>query len=269
MPLARELWDCHTHIFGPWNEYPLAERPTYVPDEAPFPALEALHAECGITRGVIVQATPYGDDHRALLAALSASKGAYRGIAVITEHTPDESLTQMHQHGVRGIRLGMMKHLAGKPDVSRMGELLARIKPYGWHALVHAELADVLATVPAMLRYDVPLIIDHMARAPVARPREWQPLLDLLHHPSLWIKVSGADRVTEGADGFQAALPLMSALIQGAPSRAIWGSDWPHVNIRYPQPRMADLLALLRRACGEDPAALDAVLHGNPRRLYG
>jgi len=150
-----------------------------------------------------------------------------------------------------------------------MGELLARIKPYGWHALVHAEMADVLATVPALLRYGVPLIIDHMARAPVARPQEWQPLLELLHHPSLWIKVSGADRVTDGANGFQAALPLMSALIQGAPSRAIWGSDWPHVNIRYPQPRLPDLLALLRRACGEDPAVLDAVLHGNPRRLYG
>lgn len=115
-----------------------------MPDEAPFHALQALHAESGITRGVIVQATPYGDDHRALLAALSASHGAYRGIAVITENTSEENLAHMHQHGVRGIRLGMMKHLAGKPDVSRMGELLARIKPYGWHALVHAEMADVL-----------------------------------------------------------------------------------------------------------------------------
>lgn len=269
MPLAREIWDCHTHIFGPWNDYPLAERPTYIPDEAPFPALETLHAACGITRGVIVQATPYGDDHRALLAALSASKWAYRGIAVITENTPEDSLTRMHQHGVRGIRLGMMKHLAGKPDVSRMGALLARIKPYGWHALVHAELDDVLATVPALLVHGVPLVIDHMARAPVARPLEWTPLLKLLHHPDVWIKVSGADRVTQGAEGFQAALALMSALIQGAPTRAIWGSDWPHVNIRYPQPRVPDLLALLRRACGEDAAALDAVLHGNPSRLYG
>lgn len=269
MPLARELWDCHTHIFGPWSDYPLVDRPTYVPDEAPLSALETLHAACGISRGVIVQATPYGDDHSALLAALSASRGAYRGIAVISDITPEERLSHMHKHGVRGIRLGMMKHLAGAPDVSRMSALLERIKPYGWHALVHAELADVIATVPTLLRHGVPLIIDHMARAPVDQQADWAPLLDLLNHPDVWIKLSGADRVSGGADGFQAALPLMSTLIQHAPGRAIWGSDWPHVNIRYPQPSVPDLLALLRRACGEDPAALDAVLHGNPVRLYG
>jgi predicted TIM-barrel fold metal-dependent hydrolase len=268
MPLARAIWDCHTHIFGPWNTFPLADRPAYVPGEAPFTALQSLHAACGITRGVIVQATPYGDDHRALLAALSASDGAYRGIAVLSDDMSDDSLARMHQHGVRGIRLGMMKHLAGAPDAARMGALLARIKPLGWHALVHAELADVLATVPALLQHGVPLVIDHMGRAPVDRPADWAPLLALLDHPDVWIKLSGADRVTDGGDGYAAALPLMAALLDRAPGRAIWGSDWPHVNIRYASPDMRHLLGLLRRACGEDAALLDAVLHGNPGRIY-
>lgn len=263
------VWDCHTHIFGPWEDYPLADDATYTPAQAPFPALAALHAAAGITRGVIVQATPYGADHRALLAALRASGGAYRGIALIDAQTPPETLAHMHQAGVRGIRLGMMKHLAGKPDIGRMGALLERIRPYGWHALVHAEMPDVLNSVPALLRHGVPLVIDHMARAPLSDLAALAPLLALADCPDVWIKLSGADRVTGGASHYQAALPLMTRLMQAFPGRAIWGSDWPHVNIRYPQPSVPRLLALLRQACDADPATLTAVLHDNPGRLYG
>jgi len=269
MPLARHLWDCHTHIFGPWKDYPLADDPAYIPEEAPFAALRALHAACGFTRGVIVQAAPYREDHAALLAALEASGGAYRGIALISESTSQQALARMHDLGVRGIRLGMMKHLAGRPDVARMGALLDRIKPLGWHALVHGELPDVLAIVPALQAHGVPLVIDHMARAPVDGSADPAPLLALLRHPDVWIKLSGADRVTGGQDGCRAALPLMARLIAQAPDRAIWGSDWPHVNIRYPRPHMPALLALLDEACGSDPAQLAAILRDNPGRLYG
>lgn len=264
-----DRWDCHTHIFGPWKDYPLADDPAYVPGEAPFSALRALHADCGLTRGVIVQAAPYGEDHAALLAALASSGGAYLGIALISETSRPEALEHMHRLGVRGIRLGMMKHLAGKPDTARMGALLDRIKPLGWHALVHGEMPDVLEVVPALLRHGVPLVIDHMARAPTTGTADASPLLALLRHPLVWIKLSGADRNTGGRDGYRAALPLMTRLIAQAPDRAIWGSDWPHVNIGYARPDMATLLARLDEACGSDPALLAAVLQHNPGRLYG
>jgi len=264
-----DIWDCHTHIFGPWADFPLPDDPTYQPQEAPFATLRALHADCGITRGVIVQATPYRHDHGALLAALEASGGAYRGIALIDDATSADTLARMHQAGVRGIRLGMMKHLSNKPDLDRMGRLLRLIRPYGWHALIHADLADVLETVPALTPHGVPLVIDHMGRLPVMQGRDPAPLLRLLDEPGVWIKVSGADRVTEGLDDYRAALPLMRTLIDRAPDRLLWGSDWPHVNIAYARPRMASLLHLLRQACADAPAHLNAILGTNPARLYG
>lgn len=269
MPPARHLWDCHTHIFGPWRDYPLPDSPAYVPEAAPFQALRALHAACGFSRGVIVQGAPYGEDHAALLAALEASAGAYRGIALISDATSDATLSRMHDHGVRGIRLGMMKHLAGKPDAVRMGALLEKIKPLGWHALVHGELPDVLSIVPVLLRHGVPLVVDHMARAPVDGSANLAPLMALLDHPDVWIKLSGADRNTSGQDAYRAALPLMARLIAQASDRALWGSDWPHVNIRYPRPSMPALLALLEAACDADPVVLDRILRDNPTRLYG
>ncbi|MFC4273890.1 amidohydrolase family protein [Achromobacter aloeverae] len=264
-----DIWDCHTHIFGPWADFPLPESPTYQPDAAPYAELRALHARCGITRGVIVQATPYRDDHGALLAALQASAGAYRGIALIDLDTSEETLDSMHRLGVRGIRLGMMKHLAGALDLDRMRALLQRIRPYGWHALVHADLADVLAAVPALAPLGVPLIIDHMGRIPVHAAHDPAPLLRLLDDPGVWMKISGADRVTGGRDGYQAALPLMRRLIARAPDRILWGTDWPHVNIAYARPRVEALYDLLRQACADTPQALTAILGTNPARLYG
>ncbi|OZI37475.1 hypothetical protein CAL29_03450 [Bordetella genomosp. 10] len=266
---TNDIWDCHTHIFGPWKDFPLTGNPTYRPEEAPFSALRAAHARCGITRGVIVQATPYRDDHGALLAALEASAGAYRGIALIDRDTPEETLDNMHRLGVRGIRLGMMKHLAGKPDLDGMSALLRRIRPYGWHALVHADLADVLEAVPALAPHGVPLVIDHMGRIPVDEGQDPTPLLRLLDEPCVWMKISGADRITRGHDGYRAALPLMRRLIARAPDRILWGSDWPHVNIAYDRPSVDTLFDLLRQACADTPDALTAILNANPARLYG
>ncbi|MFJ3464079.1 amidohydrolase family protein [Achromobacter spanius] len=265
----RGRWDCHTHIFGPWQDYPLASNPAYVPAEAPFCALRALHAACGLTRGVIVQAAPYGEDHTALLDALRAGGGAYRGIALISETTSPQTLERLHGAGVRGIRLGMMKHLAGKLDATRMGALLDKIRPLGWHALVHGELPDVLDVMPELLRHGVPLVIDHMARAPVDGSVDLAPLLALLRDANVWIKLSGADRITRGQNDCRAALPTMARLIEAAPDRAIWGSDWPHVNIAYSPPAMPSLLGLLHEACGAGPALLASILSDNPSRLYG
>lgn len=261
-------WDCHTHIFGPWDVYPLAAAPTYVPEEAPFATLTRLHAEHGLTHGVIVQATPYGSDHRAMLDAMASSSDRYRGIAVIDANTPQATLERWHAAGVRGIRLGMMKHLAGKPDLVGMTALLARIRPHGWHALVHAELPDVLATVPMLADAGVTLVIDHMARVAPSDAKGLAALCALLARDNVWIKLSGADRITQSSTDLRAALPVMRALQQAAPDRTIWGSDWPHVNIRYSAPRLHSLLDLLADACANDAGALSRVLTDNPRRLY-
>jgi predicted TIM-barrel fold metal-dependent hydrolase len=266
------VWDCHTHIFGPWSTYPLLPDAVYRPAEAPFDMLRSLHARMGITRGVIVQGACYGPDHAALLGALIASAGAYRGIAVIDPDVPESTLRAMHDAGVRGIRLGAMAHLGGGGsaiDTGRMRACIGRVASYGWHVLVHAEPDDTLAILQALEGCGVPQVIDHMARVPASgglESRAGQALLRRLESPDVWIKVSGADRVTDGSP--EDALPQIRRLVQAAPDRALWGSDWPHVNIRYTPPDDAALLALVRRACGDDTAA-KAVLTHNPARLYG
>lgn len=268
-PTGPAVWDCHTHVFGPWTQYPLPENPRYRPEPAPFGQLLEVHRAVGISHGVIVQAAPYGSDHRLLADALAAGGGRYRGIALVTPDSTDESLVHLHRQGVRGARLGMMSHLGAAPDLAQMRQVLARIQPYGWHALVHAELADVLQVVPELAGHGVPLLVDHMARLPAHLPgcHGLDALLRLAELPDVWVKLSGADRITQGRNGFEAALRPLRALIAAAPDRLIWGSDWPHVNIAYAQPKVADLLGLLRTACGDADTA-DRILRKNPERLY-
>lgn len=269
MPETLQRWDCHTHIFGPWEHFPLPPEPAYRPDEASFAYLRRTHASMGITHGVLIQAACYGQDHGALLAALDQSGHRYRGIALIEPDVDEAVLQDMHARGVRGIRLGLMPHLPADHSTQRMRDLLQRIAPYGWHALIHGQLPVVVKTLNTLKDSPVPLVVDHMGRMPVTTPDSaaFDALLAHLARPEVWIKVSGADRVSAGRRPFADALPLMRHLLDAAPDRTIWGTDWPHVNITSDTPDAGELLQLLRLACG-DPAREAAVLHHNPLRLY-
>ncbi|ARP80602.1 hypothetical protein CAL12_06980 [Bordetella genomosp. 8] len=266
-----DIWDTHFHVFGPWERYPLPPNPSYRPEEAPFEATRALHARMGVTRGVIVHGANYGGDHSALLGALAASQGAYRGIVIIDPDVPDATLRAMHDAGVRGIRFNVLAHLGGGAasfDAGRMRAAIARVAGYGWHALVHAGPEDTIAVLDALDGCGVPVVVDHMARLPAGdglRSEAGQALLRWLESPQVWVKVSGADRVTQGQP--EQAIAQMRALIAAAPDRVLWGTDFPHVNIKYAHPDDAALLDLARRACG-DAATARALLTDNPARLY-
>lgn len=264
-------WDCHTHIYGPWQEFPLPPGAAYQPAAAPFHALRALHAQLGLSHGVLVQAACYGSDHRALLAAIAGSGGAYRGVALIDDDTSAQQLQALHAGGVRGVRFNLMGHLPGERAAPRLRQLAERVAPLGWHVLLHGHGAALLPVLDALAPVGVPLVIDHMARLDVSGGIDETVLRALEHHlrqPYGWIKLSGADRATAGgAAPWNAALPLARRLLRCAPERAIWGSDWPHPNIQGAVPDDAALLDFLHEACG-DPAVTRAVLVNNPRRLY-
>ncbi|MGO4329076.1 amidohydrolase [Cupriavidus sp. 2TAF22] len=267
---TRGTWDCHTHIFGPYDAHPLPSDAIYSPPAAPFAELRALHAALGIVHGVLVQGACYGDDHSALLAALDASAGTYRGVALIDPEIDEARLADMHARGVRGIRLGLMSHLGGAIDPGRMRAMLDRIRPYGWHALLHGQLTDVTGALETLEAHGVKLVVDHMARVEAARGvdyAEFTALERLLALPNVWIKLSGPDRITSGTAPFAAAVPVARRLLEIAPARAIWGSDWPHPNIAYARPDEAQLLAWIHAVCG-GAAGADAVLVRNPARLY-
>lgn len=267
-----DAWDCHTHIYGPWDKFPLPDDAPYRPAAAaPFGDLLALHRRLGIGHGVLVQAAPYGTDHRPLLAALAASGGRYRGTGLIDTAVTDAQLQEMHDGGIRAIRFNLMGHLPGLRDPEVLRALAERVRPFNWHILLHGQISDLQ---PALDRLDgcgVPLVIDHMARLDGSGALDEHAVRLLekyLQRPDCWLKVSGVDRLMQGAPPpWDKALPLVRRLLRAAPERTIWGTDWPHPNIQGDPPDEAALLAFLIEACA-DEALLRAVLADNPRRLY-
>lgn len=264
-------WDCHTHIYGPFDRFPLPATAAYTPDAAPFTALQALHERLGIAQGVLVQAAPYGTDHAAILEAIAASGGRYRGIGVIDAATTDAQLQHLHDGGIRGIRFNLMGHLPGSRDPAALRRTAERVHALGWHVLVHGELPVLIPVLEQWTTLATPLVIDHMARpdltAPVD-PAQLAALVAHLQHPSRWIKLSGVDRAMQGAaEPSPHATAYTRMLLEAAPDRAIWGTDWPHPNIKGPVPDDAALLAFILDVCATDARA-QAVLVDNPTRLY-
>lgn len=270
MPSTEPVWDCHTHIYGPYDRHPLPTGAVYAPEPAPFDALRAMHRSLGITHGVIVQAACYGSDHGALLDALESAQGTYRGIAVIEPDIDEALLAGMAAKGVKGVRIGLMRHLGNAFDAGKVRAVIGRILPYGWHALVHGTAGDVVQAVEAVGHLGATLVIDHMARVAVNDPGvtfQLDRVCALLRNESVWIKVSGVDRITAGNLDAEQARPVLERLLAAAPDRAIWGTDWPHPNLSYPVPDDRALMGWLQSAAGDD-SVLHAVLSGNPSRLY-
>lgn len=271
-PALTGSWDCHTHIYGPWARFPLPANAAYTPAPAPFSELLALHQRLGISHGVLVQAAPYGTDHSAILAAIAQSGGHYRGVGLINQDTSDTELQALHDGGLRGIRFNLMGHLPGARDPQQLRRLAERVAPLGWHVLIHGELPTLLPFLEQWRTLQVPLVIDHMARPDLTQPLDepaFAALRKELQRPDRWIKLSGIDRAMQGQPGpWPQALDRVRQLLECAPERALWGSDWPHPNIKGPVPDDRQLLDFVLQVC-DSRALQQAVLVDNPSRLYG
>lgn len=264
-------WDCHTHIYGPWEDFSLPENAVYRPKEAPLAALLDMHRKLGISRGVLVQAACYGTDHAALLDAIARTEGRYKGVALLDGSESDMQLEALYDAGIRGIRFNFMGHLAESRDLSELEMLAERVGALGWHVLIHGKLSQILQILDSWRKLKTTLVIDHMSRPNLSVDDDRDGLAALrqyLDNPHRWIKLSGVDRMMSGKSAsWSLALPHVRGLLTAAPERAIWGSDWPHPNIEGDVPDDADLLAFIEEVCGDSKTA-DAVLVDNPRRLY-
>ena len=263
--------DAHCHVFGPAAKFPYAPDRSYTPPDAPVDNLRALHARLGISRAVIVHASCHGTDMAVTLDAIASSGGAYRGVACVEDAVTDAELEHLHAGGIRGIRFNFVKHLGGVPDLDVFHRLIARIKPLGWHVVLHFDAEDILTHQTLLSRIDVPFIIDHMGRVKAAdglEQRPFQLLLDLYrNNPLAWIKVCGAERVSVGKRPFLDAVPFARALIAVDPRRILWGTDWPHPNISKDMPNDGELVDLLATIC-PDPSTRRGILVDNPTRMY-
>lgn len=262
--------DAHCHVFGPAARFPFAPERTYTPVDAPWERLEQLHAQLGLSRTVLVQASCHGKDNSAMLDAIARSNGTCRGVAMVGKDVSDAELARLHEGGVRALRFNFVTHLGQDADRDAVSSLCARIAPLGWHAVVHFD-ADRLETLAGFLRtLGLPVVIDHMGRVDAARGLD-QPayamLLDLMQDDRFWVKVCGAERISRAGPPYDDAVPFARDLVARFSDRVLWGTDWPHPNIKKDMPDDGQLVDLLAQIA-PDAAALKALLVDNPTRLY-
>ena len=269
--LPPDACDAHCHVFGPASKFPYAADRSYTPPDAPVEQLRALHARLGVSRAVIVHASCHGSDMDVTLDAIASSGGTYRGVAVVNESVTDGELERLHAGGIRGIRFNFVKHLGGVPDLAVFYRLLARIKPLGWHVVLHLDAGDVLEQRELLQRIDVPFIIDHMGRVKAADGLQQAPFQALLAlyrgNPRAWVKICGAERVSAGKRPFHDAVPFAQALIAIDAGRLLWGTDWPHPNITKDMPNDGELVDLLGEMC-PDARLRQLILVDNPTHMY-
>lgn len=262
--------DAHCHIFGPSHRFPYAADRAYTPPDAPLERFEALQATLGLQRAVFVQASCHGTDNSAIADALHRGGGRYAAVAMIEDDTTDDELAELHRLGVRGTRFNFVAHLGGAPDPAMFERLVARVVPFGWHIVVHLDAIDLRDLRPLLDRVPVPFLIDHMARIDARAGVGQEPfrqLLELLRDERCWVKLSGAERLSRtGAPPYDDVVPFARALVDAAPERMLWGTDWPHPNVRH-MPDDGDLVDLLAELL-PDPATREQVLVHNPARLY-
>jgi predicted TIM-barrel fold metal-dependent hydrolase len=262
--------DAHCHVFGPAAKFPYAPDAPYVPPDSSVEDLQKLHAVLGIERAVMVHASCHGADMRVTLDAIARSGGRYRGTAIIDESYEEKDFEKMHAGGIRGVRFNFVKHLGGRPDMDFFRRTIERIRPLGWHLILHLDAEDLVEFKETFKKLAVPMVIDHMGRVKAADGLDQPPfkvLLEFMRNPNCWVKICGAERVSSKGPPFTDAVPFAQALIAAAPERILWGTDWPHPNVKW-MPNdggLVDLFALM----ASDFQIQKKILVENPARLYG
>ena len=264
--------DAHCHVFGPGDVFPYAPERKYTPCDAPKEKLYALRDFLGFERNVVVQATCHGNDNRALVDALVHSGGLARGVASVGRDVTDDELRALHAAGVRGTRFNFVKRLVDFTPRDVLSEIAQRIAPLGWHVVVYFEAQDLPELYDFFTSLPTTVVVDHMGRPDVAKPvdgPEFQRFVGLLRdHPNIWSKVSCPERLSQsGPPRYDDVVPFARHLVEHFPDRVLWGTDWPHPNMKSHMPDDGALVDVIPRIA---PTAVlqRQLLVDNPMRLY-
>jgi len=260
--------DCHFHIFGPFEQYPMSAGRSYTPPEALVPQYLQVAEALGIQRMVVVQASIYGTDNAVTLDAISQfGLDRARGVAVVDDSFDDAALRRMHEQGIRGVRFNMVSG-NGTPE-DQLNALARRLAPLGWHIQIYADGPKMLELGPMLARLPVEVVIDHCGgvKAELGTDHaQFQALLQLLDSGRAWMKVSSYRASSAGAPWRDVAANVR-ALAARAPERCVWGTDWPHAHMS-PQPEAGLLLDQFFEWV-PDATLRQKILVDNPAKIYG
>jgi predicted TIM-barrel fold metal-dependent hydrolase len=281
-PVPAGACDCHVHVFGPYRKYPLAEGRAYTPPEASLDEARHVIQTLGMSRFVLVQPSPYGTDNRCLLDALLALGDRGRGIAVLGPETAATTIREMHEAGVRGVRInGKSVGMDDAKVLTRRIEQMARIiEPFGWHIQLFVDGGLLPVLLPTLEVLPVHVVLDHMADVSPSEATD-SPIRDalsrLLDTGRAWIKLSGTYRLSD-VDQLHAP-EFARDLAATRPDRLVWGSDWPHTGIHAADARDVERVTPFRSldtgvllsnlmAWISDPTVQRRILVQNPAQLY-
>ncbi|MGH6727815.1 MAG: amidohydrolase family protein [Pseudolabrys sp.] len=268
LKLPRGACDAHVHVMGPASRFPFADV-KLTKSDAPKEKLFALHAFLGIEHCVIVHTTSHGYDNSATANALAAKGGAYRGVALVPVTVADAELERLDRLGFCGARFHYMPHIDKGVSIDEVIGFGKRLAGIGWHLQIHMDATLIAQLTPAIRRSPVPVVIDHMGRLDASRginSPEFRALLALMADKNIWVKVSGADRITSQGPPYADAVPFARKLVEEFGDRCVWGTDWPHPNHAPPIPDDGTLVDLLAEIA--PGPALQALLVDNPQRFY-
>ena len=264
--------DAHCHVFGPGERFPYAPERKYTPCDASVHELFALRDYLGFERNVVVQATCHGTDNRALVDALERSEGRARGVATVRADVTDVELRKLHEAGVRGVRFNFVKRLVDSAPRDVLAAIATRIVPLGWHIVLYFESADLPELYEFFTSLPTAIVVDHMGRPDVTRPvdgPEFALFLRLMReHPHIWCKVTCPERLSRsGPPTYEDVVPFARHVVESFPDRVLWGTDWPHPNLKGHMPDDGQLVDFIPRIASS--AELQRkLLVDNPRRLY-
>jgi 2-pyrone-4,6-dicarboxylate lactonase len=277
--LPRGAVDAHCHVFGPGAEFPYAPERKYTPCDASKTQLFALRDRLGFDRNVIVQATCHGADNSAMVDALLSSHGRARGVATVRRDVTDAELKRLHEAGVRGVRFNFIKRLVDFTPMDELKAITERIIERDWHIVVYFEAADLPELADFFSELPTTIVVDHMGRPDVTKPVDGPEFARFLKfmddYENVWCKVTGAERLSVSGppalngekNAYRDVVPFARKVVEEFPDRVLWGTDWPHPNLKDHMPDdglMVDIIPHIAPAADLQ----DLLLVDNPTRLY-
>ena len=271
--------DAHCHVFGPAAQFPFAPERKYTPCDASKEQLFALRDFLGFERNVIVQATCHGADNRALVDALQAANGKARGVATVKRSVTDEELQALHAAGVRGVRFNFVKRLVDFTPKDELMEIAGRIAKLGGHVVIYFEAVDLPELWDFFTALPTTVVVDHMGRPDVSKGVDGDEFALFLkfmrEHPNVWSKVSCPERLSVSGppalngeqNAYRDVVPFARKVVELFPDRVLWGTDWPHPNLKNHMPDDGLLVDFIPHIA---PTAelQKKLLVDNPMRLY-
>jgi 2-pyrone-4,6-dicarboxylate lactonase len=264
--------DAHCHVFGPGDVFPFAPERKYTPCDASREQLFALRDFLGFEKNVVVQATCHGADNSALLDVLEHADDRARGVVTVQPDTTLAELARMHELGVRGVRFNYVKRLVDpKPD-EYYRAIIEKIRPLGWHVVLYFEPADLAEKWEFFCSLGVPIVVDHMGRPDVTKlldgPEFGLFIRFMRENPNVWTKVTCPDRLSvTGSPAYADVVPFAREIVELFPDRVLWGTDWPHPNMKKEMPDDGILLDFVPKIA-TTPALQQKLLVTNPNALY-